>query len=81
MNPTIGIRYLCPHCLDEHEDRDDAATCCDLEIEKSVFWICTLCEGKHHDQNEALHCCCDEEGFLLITPAQLEAAGQQRLLP
>jgi len=81
MNPTRTTRYRCGECGELHDFEDDATACCAPDVTKEDCWKCSECGYVTDDEDEARHCCLDEEVVLLPTPAQLEAAGQQRLLP
>jgi len=74
--------FECPGCLNWHESHYEAAHCCEPDIEEVTHWQCGDCGGIYKDQEDARLCCWDGETELepyIITPAELEAAGQQRL--
>lgn len=78
----VRTGYRCMECDTVHEDYDDAMGCCPVEI-REVF-ICATCDTVHVDEADAEGCCPAgdaDEAESGPTPAELEAAGQQRLLP
>jgi hypothetical protein len=82
-------RYRCGDCGELHEEPDQAEECCRPEVQD--VWICGKCEktfdvsytkNDNKAQEAAANaCCCDEEGNEIITLADLEEAGQMRMLP
>lgn len=78
---TLTPKYKCCECGDLHDDLDDARECCVPRVEE-VF-LCPICQAPHNEEEDAIDCC----GFDPDGPppppsaAELEAAGQMRLLP
>jgi len=79
MNPVRTSGFKCGDCGDLYSDEDSAVMCCAPNAEEADLWKCTECGGEHDDEDAARYCCLDEDVVLPATPAQLEAAGQQRL--
>lgn len=79
MNPTRVTKYQCPSCGVLHDHDFQAEDCCPPEVDEVTCWECPVCFDVHEDEEKARHCCLDEDVILPATPAQLEAAGQQRL--
>jgi len=82
MNPKQVTQFQCPTCGDLHDWDYEAEDCCPLEAEKVTVWRCGNCDETLGDQDLARLCCWDGETELepyMPTPAELEAAGQQRL--
>lgn len=79
MNPTRSTKYRCSECGELHTYEDDAQSCCAPDVKEVTTWICAECGDETDNEEMALHCCLDEDVILPATPAQLEAAGQQRL--
>ena len=82
MNPTQITQFQCPTCGDMHDWDDEAEDCCPPEAEEVTVWRCGNCDETYDDQDHARLCCWDGETELepyMPTPAELEAAGQQRI--
>lgn len=81
MNPTRATRYRCAECGELHSRRDWAEECCQPMVYEVTAHVCAECGQEYEDEDEdmARYCCLDEDVVLPPTPAQLEAAGQQRL--
>lgn len=79
MNPARTTAWRCGDCREWHEYEDDAISCCALLPDEVTSWKCTECGHISEDEDTARYCCLDEDVVLPATPAQLEAAGQQRL--
>ena len=79
MNPIRSTKYRCTECGELHTWEDDAKSCCAPEVREVVTWVCDECGDETDDEDIARYCCMDEDIVLPPTPAQLEAAGQQRL--
>lgn len=79
MNPTRTNLYRCGKCGDLHDWEDEAIECCAPEAILVPSWKCAECGDVSADEDTARYCCLDEETVLPATPAQLEAAGQERL--
>lgn len=81
MNPKRLNKFQCYECSTLH-DTKGAAHCCCGEMELAIpatVWVCIECGDEHCNEDEARLCCWDGETVLPPTPAELEAAGQQRL--
>ena len=76
-------KYMCDACGDVHDFEDDAADCCRPKI--VLGYQCPVCRDFHPREEAALDCCADLaiNGGVppMPTAAELEAAGQLRLLP
>lgn len=79
MNPTRSTKYRCTECGELHESEDYAQSCCAPDVKEVATWICAECGDETDDEEMARLCCLDDDVVLPATPAQLEAAGQQRL--
>lgn len=75
----LEIVYQCDGCGGIHEYEDDAESCCRPDVIKG--YQCPECAEFHTTETDALNCCREADTTPIITPAELEAAGQQRLLP
>ncbi|MBW7903805.1 MAG: hypothetical protein H3C26_20240 [Rhodocyclaceae bacterium] len=73
-------RFICPDCYARHDDEYEARECCRI----GVVWECSTCGAEYDDEARADECCAvDSDGEPLPyrpTAAELEAAGQMRLL-
>lgn len=75
------IKYQCPECGDLHDDIDEAEDCCPRDCPMQVF-VCPECDSVNAIYEDAVGCCAaEEETMHMASPAELEAAGQMRLLP
>jgi DNA-directed RNA polymerase subunit RPC12/RpoP len=81
MNPIRLDKYRCTDCGDLHSDEDEAIECCgdEVMVVDETIWKCADCGDEYDDEEMARYCCYDGDEPLPPTPAQLEAAGQQRL--
>jgi hypothetical protein len=79
MNPNLSKAWRCNECGELHTCEDDAKVCCAPNVSQVVTWKCDECGYETENEEEARYCCLDEDVVLPATPAQLEAAGQQRL--
>lgn len=79
MNQIRLTKYRCPTCNEIHDSEWVAEDCCPPEAEEVTVWQCAECLDVHDTEDEARLCCWDGETVLPPTPAELEAAGQQRL--
>lgn len=79
MNPTRTSNFRCGECGELYGYEEDALTCCAPKAEEVLCWKCAECGDETDDEDMARYCCLDEDVVLPPTPAQLEAAGQQRL--
>jgi hypothetical protein len=74
------LMYRCDECDELHDDYDRARECCEPNITER--WVCETCESDHFSQEEADACCpADGPEAYRRRVAELEACGQQRLLP
>lgn len=77
-------QYQCPECDELHEDHDDAVECCWRKYVHAVY-LCPICKRVNHSKEGAIDCHGweppDPDAPYMPTPAELEAAGQLRLLP
>ena len=80
MNPMT--RWECGECATLHEDAIEAERCCPPTVYE--VWLCASCETRHNYPADAEQCCSEQpasaEDAPLVTAAELEAAGQGRLL-
>ena len=77
MNPVT--KWECGECATLHDTEDDAIDCCPPTAYEVL--ICPQCETRHIYVQDAEQCCPEppaEEPP--VTAADLEAAGQGRLL-
>jgi hypothetical protein len=78
---SIAAKYKCCECGEVLDDVDKARYCCHPRVDE-VF-MCPICQSPHDLEEFALDCC----GFDPDGPppppsaAELEAAGQLRLVP
>ncbi|MDO8414163.1 MAG: hypothetical protein Q7S51_10290 [Gallionellaceae bacterium] len=82
MNPKQVIKYQCHNCAQLHDRESQAEDCCPPEADEVTLWECADCDTTYDDQDHARLCCWDGEeplAPLMAAPAELEAAGQQRL--
>lgn len=79
MNPIRSTSFRCGDCGDLYSCEDSALACCAERPEEVKTWKCAECGDETDDEDMARYCCLDEDIVLPPTPAQLEAAGQQRL--
>lgn len=74
-------KWQCDACSSVHDFEDDAEDCCKPRVIEG--YACPICLDFHRREEAALDCC----GFDPDAPppppsaAELEAAGQLRLLP
>lgn len=73
---TLRTRYRCEACKTVHDDEDSAFLCC-MPTVTEVF-ACPVCDKNYDQKHHAIECCSDPRNTEL-TPAELEALGQQRL--
>lgn len=75
-------------CGETYDNEDDAVECCQPRTRQ--VWSCGECDAVHNEKAAAIACCADdaEHNGEPISPdvyqwrvAQLEAAGQRRLIP
>lgn len=71
--------WQCGECGETHDDEYDARDCCRPSITEG--YLCPECKDFHASEREALACCADDDAPLLAqSAAELEAAGQLRLI-
>ena len=84
--------YICSHCGDPHKNKESAHECCPRSA--LIMFRCAVCQTFFSDEARAWECCGQAEENeadktsdqavsieLMATFAELEAAGQQRLIP
>lgn len=76
-------KYQCDECGEIHDDVDDAHDCCQPKVIEG--YRCPVCLDFHHKEQTALDCCGFDPDAPQTPPpptaAELESAGQLRLLP
>lgn len=77
----IEVKYRCNECGDLHDLEEDAQECCAPTV--SEVFLCPTCSKAHGSEDDARSCCMPDDvdplRCAMATPAQLEAAGQERL--
>lgn len=76
MDVRAFERWQCCQCGDLHSSEFSARQCCPPDIRH--VWECIHCGEVSAAHDEAALCCDDTP--LVTTAAELEAAGQERLL-
>lgn len=71
--------YQCRGCETVWRHEEDAMVCCSPGIQSG--YRCPECDAFHTMESEADNCCAADDTPPIITPAELEAAGQLRILP
>ena len=72
--------FKCGKCGETHDFEDDAIECCAPIIDEG--YLCPLCGEFFFNEQGALACHDVDKDFVQPpTAAELEAAGQMRLLP
>ena len=72
--------WLCDNCDARHKSEFDAMYCCQPSITSG--YVCPTCETFYPEKDEAIACCqAEHEAPPNPTAQELEAAGQERLLP
>lgn len=80
--------YECGECRDLHEHDWDAEECCKPDV--AEVFVCGECGEQHDLEKDAIFCCVDEAEangepippeVYQARKRELEAAGQQRLIP
>ena len=72
--------FKCGECGEIHDEENEAVECCQPNI--SEGFLCPVCQEFFFDEESALACHEVDEDFVPPpTAAELEAAGQMRLLP
>lgn len=81
MGTKLEMAWKCHECGEIHENEDDAYDCCRPEV--SEGYLCPECGEFHRREQNALDCCEHDQDAPPPPPtaAELEAAGQQRLIP
>ena len=76
------LKFRCHECDELHDDAFEANNCCD---HFSETWVCASCGSENWSQSEGDDCCPADEPespeSIRQRLAELEAAGQGRLLP
>lgn len=69
--------WRCGACKGDYDNEDDARKCCAPPVYE--VYICPCCGAAHDDEKGAMNCC----GYVEPphTAAELESAGQGRLIP
>ena len=76
----LESKWRCLNCRMVHDEEFEAEECCPVEIRE--VWICPTCGDVFNDQAEAIACHdFDPEYVPPPSAAELEAAGQLRLVP
>ena len=78
----LKSKWKCCECGELHEHEDDALDCCPPEVRE--VYVCPICTKDHNQQIMAFDCCDFDPDVDVLPPpsaAELEAAGQMRLLP
>ena len=80
MATKLKQKWKCHECGEIHDYEDAAAECCQPEISKG--YECPECGDFHRKEADAIDCCGYDEDAPPPPPtaAELEAAGQLRLL-
>ena len=73
----IETRWCCGECGELYEEEDRAVDCCRPPPPYQVY-VCPECQDEHRTELQAIGCCATEPP---PSAAELEAAGQQRLIP
>lgn len=76
---TMHTKYRCEECGEIHEEESEAVECCQPGV--TEIFQCSVCHATFDDDEVAEEHCwehSDDEPDV-PTPAELEAAGQQRL--
>lgn len=84
---SVVEAWRCGECDEFYTDEDDARECCAPRIDEG--YLCTACNTFHPTEEEAQLCHPPEEepeggwpaGYPHLPALELEAQGQQRLLP
>ena len=70
-------KWKCSACDELHDNEDDARECCPPSINE--VYVCPVCGSDFPFYPDALMCCdCEDR---TPTTAELEQAGQMRILP
>lgn len=51
------IRYVCPVCDEEYDDKEDASECCAGDSDPLDEWLCPVCGAQAEDAQAAVDCC------------------------
>lgn len=80
MRPVETI-WICGECLEDWTNKTEAKYCCGGAVEPiAAEYVCGACGADYEDEAEAIRCChTDPSMVLLVSPEELEAAGQTRL--
>ena len=76
---TPAELWRCEECFETHDNEDDARECCPVRVAEG--YGCPVCGEFYLDSDAAVECCsdADPDAPFVPQPAELEAAGQQRL--
>lgn len=77
MKPTT--RWECTACGEDHDTEEEAEDCSCHGVR--AFYICPICKDNFCGEDEAKTCIASHDDEPACTAAELEAAGQQRLIP
>ena len=81
------VRWLCGECGETHDDEDLAVDCFESHHyppDVHPLYVCPTCDQDYDTEDLARECMAEHierESATPPTSAELEAAGQQRLLP
>lgn len=75
---NLRTKYRCGACKTVHKDEDSAFLCCLPAI--TEIYECPACGKDHDKRHKAVECCSDPRKSEL-SPVELEAIGQIRLIP
>ena len=77
----IEMKYRCNECGDLHDFEEDAHDCCRPTV--TEVYLCPDCGEMHGNEYDARSCCTPDDvdplRATMVTAAQREAAGQERL--
>lgn len=81
MATKLALKWRCGECLEIHDSDLAAMECCAPDIQSG--YPCPVCDAWHYKESAAVECCGFDENAPPPAPcaAELEAAGQMRLLP
>ncbi len=81
MNARPVIYYECRECHYLHTEPEEAIECCSPGYKET--YACPECRELHDEEADAIKCCSGDPDAPPPppSPAELEAAGQLRLLP
>ena len=80
MSTNPNKSWLCNNCNTRCKSEFDALYCCQPSITSG--YICPTCKTLYIEEDQAIACCqVEPEDSPTPTAQELEAAGQERLLP